>query len=63
MVFWYVVLTRLAGESLSKLWEKYAVWGDCQFAYSTLEEVFKYDFKLPEPKEEELREERNRFKK
>ncbi|MCZ0932910.1 MAG: replication-relaxation family protein [Oligoflexia bacterium] len=53
---WYVVLTRSAGESLSKLWDKYAIWGDCQFAYSTLEEVFKYDFKLPEPRDEDLRE-------
>ncbi|MCZ0932633.1 MAG: replication-relaxation family protein [Oligoflexia bacterium] len=53
---WYVVLTCSAGESLSKLWDKYAIWGDCQFAYSTLEEVFKYDFKLPEPRDEDLRE-------
>ena len=50
---WYVVLTHSAGESLSKLWDKYAIWGDCLFAYSTLEEVFRYDFKLPEPKDAE----------
>ena len=48
---WYVVLNRSTGETLSELWNRYAIWGDCQFAYSTLEEVFKYDFKLPEPKE------------
>ena len=53
---WYVVLTRSAGEALSKLWAKYAIWGNCLFAYSTLEELFKYDFKLPEPREEDLRE-------
>ena len=45
---WYVVLTRSMGESLSKLWDKYGVWGDCGFAYSTLEELFRYDFKLPQ---------------
>ena len=48
---WYVVLNRSAGETLSELWDKYALWGDCKFAYSTLEEVFKNDFKLPEPRE------------
>ena len=48
---WYVVLNRSAGETLSELWDKYALWGDCKFAYSTLKEVFKDDFKLPEPRE------------
>ena len=53
---WYVVLTHSAGEALSRLWAKYAIWGNCLFAYSTLEELFKYDFKLPEPRDEDLRE-------
>ena len=53
---WYVVLTHSAGEALSKLWAKYAIWGNCLFAYSTLEELFRYDFKLPEPRDEDLRE-------
>ena len=49
---WYVVLNRSAGETLSELWDRHAIWGDCQFAYSTLKEVFRSDFKLPEPREE-----------
>ena len=53
---WYVVLTHSTGEALSKLWAKYAIWGNCLFAYSTLEELFRYDFKLPEPRGEDLRE-------
>ena len=53
---WYVVLNRSAGETLAGLWDKYVLWGDCQFAYSTLEEVFKDDFKLPEPREARKRE-------
>ena len=56
---WYVVLNRSAGETLSELWDRYAIWGDCQFAYSTLKEVFRADFKLPEPREAKEREERN----
>ena len=55
---WYVVLNRSAGETLSELWDKYAIWGDCLFAYSTLKDVFRSDFKLPEPKEAKEREER-----
>ena len=55
---WYVVLNRSAGETLSELWDKYAIWGDCLFAYSTLKEVFRSDFKLPEPREAKEREER-----
>ena len=55
---WYVVLTRSIGETLSKLWGEYALRGDCLFAYSTLKEVFEYNFKLPKPKEEKKREER-----
>ncbi len=56
---WYVVLNRSAGETLSGLWNRYAIWGDCQFAYSTLKEVFRADFKLPEPREAIERKERN----
>ena len=55
---WYVVLNRSAGEVLSELWDKYALWGDCQFAYSTLKEIFTSDFKLPEPREAEERKKR-----
>ena len=55
---WYVVLNRSAGEVLSELWDKYALWGDCQFAYSTLKEIFTSDFQLPEPREAEERKER-----
>ena len=47
---WYVVLNKSAGEVLSKLWDKYALWGNCKFAYSTLKEVFEEGFKLPEPR-------------
>ena len=54
---WYVVLNQSVGEILSKLWDKYALWGDCKFAYSTLKEVFRDDFKLPEPREAKRREE------
>ena len=57
---WYVVLNKSLGEMLSKLWDKYALWGDCKFAYSILEEVFKDDFKLPEPREARKREEETR---
>ena len=56
---WYVVLNRSAGETLSELWDQYAIWGDCLFAYSTLKEVFRADFKLPEPREAVERKERN----
>ena len=38
---WYVVLNKSVGESLIELWDKYALWGDCMFAYSTLKEIFK----------------------
>ena len=48
---WYVVLNKSVGEVLSKLWDKYVSYSDCKFAYSTLKEVFREDFKLPEPKE------------
>ena len=49
---WYVVLNQSVGKVLSELWDQYALWGDCQFAYSTLKEVFRADFKLPEPRRE-----------
>ena len=52
---WYVVLNRSAGETLSELWDRYALWGDCLFAYSTLKEVFEYNFKLPEPRKAKKR--------
>ena len=58
---WYVVLNRSAGETLSELWDKYALWGDCLFAYSTLKEVFEYNFKLPEPRKAKKREERDKW--
>ena len=50
---WYVVLNKSVGEVLSKLWDEYAFFGcgDCKFAYSTLKEIFKEGFKLPEPRE------------
>ena len=53
---WYVILNKSFGESLLELWNKYALWGDCKFAYSTLEEVFKSDFIFPEPREAKKRE-------
>ena len=56
---WYVVLNRSAGETLSELWDKYALWGDCLFAYSLLEDVFRKDFKLPQPREAKERKERD----
>ena len=54
---WYVVLNKSVGELLLKLWDKYAFfgWGKCKFAYSTLKEVFREDFKLPEPREARYR--------
>jgi len=55
---WYVVLSRSVGEVLSELWDKYALWGNCLFAYSILEEVFSPGFKLPEPRK--AREKRER---
>ena len=48
---WYVVLNNSVGESLLELWNKYALWGDCKFAYSTLDDVFKSNFIFPEPRE------------
>ena len=56
---WYVVLNKPFGELLSKLWDKYALyrWGKCNFAYSTLNEVFKNDFKLPEGRKARYRDE------
>ncbi|MDE0092579.1 MAG: replication-relaxation family protein [Oligoflexia bacterium] len=47
---WYVVLNKSVGEVLSKLWDKYVCYGKCQFAYSSLKEVFREDFKLPKPR-------------
>ena len=54
---WYVVLNKSSGESLGLLWDKYAFWSECKFAYSTLEEVFESDFVFPEPREARDREE------
>ena len=48
---WYVVLNKSAGETLLELWDKYALWGDCKFSYSVLEDVFKSDFLFPTPRE------------
>ena len=48
---WYVVLNKSFGENLIELWDKYALWGDCKFAYSTLDDVFKNNFIFPEPRE------------
>ena len=53
---WYVVLNKAFGESLLELWDKYALWGDCKFAYSTLEGIFKSNFIFPEPREAKKRE-------
>ena len=53
---WYVVLNKSAGESLFELWNRYALWGNCKFAYSTLKEIFQTDFIFPEPKEAKERE-------
>ena len=53
---WYVVLNKSAGESLFELWNRYALWGKCKFAYSTLKEIFQSDFIFPEPKEAKERE-------
>ena len=52
---WYVVLNQSVGKTLSSLWDQYALYGYCQFAYSTLEEVFQDDFKLPEPRKAQER--------
>ena len=48
---WYVVLSRSMGERLRRMWRKETCWraADCGFAYSTLEEIFKDGFTLPEP--------------
>ena len=56
---WYVVLNKSFGELLSKLWDKYALygWGKCNFAYSTLKEVFREDFKLLEGRKARYRNE------
>ncbi|MCZ0931603.1 MAG: replication-relaxation family protein [Oligoflexia bacterium] len=56
---WYVVLNKSFGELLSRLWDKYALhaWGNCNFAYSTLNEVFREDFKLPQGRKARYRNE------
>ena len=53
---WYVVLNKSLGESLLWLWRKKKTgYFSCGFMYSTLEEVMKEDFVLPEVMEEEGR--------
>ena len=56
---WYVVLNKSFGELLLKLWDQYALyaWGKCNFAYSTLNEVFSEDFKLPQSRKARYRNE------
>ena len=51
-LLWYVVLNKSVGESLLKLWYKYTEnCAFCSFSYSTLEDIFREDFKLPIPRE------------
>ena len=51
---WYVVLNKSFGEKLLWLWRKEkSSWARCGFSYSTVEEVMREDFVLPELMEEE----------
>lgn len=51
-LLWYVVLNKSFGKSISRLWRKYTEdCAFCGFSYSTLEDIFRDDFKLPIPKE------------
>ena len=53
---WYVVLNKSFGEKLLSLWRKgKSSWTRCGFSYSTVEEVMREDFVLPEIMEEEGR--------
>ena len=51
---WYVVLSKSFGEKLLCLWRKEkSGWTRCGFSYSTVEEVMREDFVLPEIMEKE----------
>ena len=51
---WYVVLNKSFGEKLLWLWRKQkGSYSRCGFSYSTVEEIMKKDFVLPEIMEEE----------
>ena len=51
---WYVVLNKSFGEKLLWLWRKEkSSWARCGFSYSTVEEVMREDFVLPDIMEEE----------
>ncbi|MCY4513169.1 MAG: replication-relaxation family protein [Bdellovibrionales bacterium] len=55
-LIWYVVLNKSFGEKLLSLWRKEkSSRTRCGFSYSTVEEVMKEDFVLPEIMEEEGR--------